>query len=145
MTDDEYATHQRRVAADRERMQMIPLPSGVSMVRIDPSNLSVTPRPRKYRNIPTEVDGITFGSRKEAKRYRELVLLQQSGAIRGLTHHNRYSLVVNGIDIGDYEDDFAYWRDDRLVIEDSKGVRTPVFKMKKQLMLALYAVEVIES
>lgn len=126
MTESQAAAHQARVGA------------GVV------APVAVVEKPRKYNNIPTEVDGILFGSRKEAKRYGELILLQQSGQIRGLSCHDRYSLDVNGVHICDYECDFAYWRGDVRCLEDTKGVRTPAFKLKALLILAIYGVRVIE-
>lgn len=38
----------------------------------------------KYHNIPTEINGIKFDSRKEARRYRHLLTAQEMGVIRDL-------------------------------------------------------------
>lgn len=39
---------------------------------------------RKYRNEPTVSHGITFDSKKEARRYEELLLMLKAGTIRRL-------------------------------------------------------------
>jgi hypothetical protein len=104
--------------------------------------------PRKYRNIPEVIDGMRFASRKEARRYVALKLLQQAGTIQHLEaekRHLRYALVVNGIKIGTYECDFRYVEAGQLVIEDAKGLRTPVYTLKKRLMKALYDIDIYET
>ena len=110
----------------------------------------------KYRNKPTIIDGIRFDSKKEANRYQELKLLEKSGEIRGLRHHNRWPIIVNGAKICDYESDFDYhlrylelgdsygWS---LEIEDVKSEHTrklPVYRLKKKLMLAVHGIEIRE-
>lgn len=100
----------------------------------------------KYHAIPTEVDGVKFASRMEARRYRELLLLQRGGMIRQLTLHPRFPLVVNGIKVGTYVGDFEYL--DVLsglrTVEDAKGVVTPVYRLKRKLVQALYGIEIKE-
>lgn len=49
--------------------------------------------PSKYHATKTVVDGITFDSKKEAKRYAELKLLERAGAIRDLRRQVRYELI----------------------------------------------------
>jgi hypothetical protein len=104
----------------------------------------------KYGAIRTEVDGITFASKAEARRYAELKLMERAGAIKDLTLQPRYPIVVEGVPICTYVADFFYFavRDDgrtwRPVIEDVKGVRTPVFKLKAKLVKALYGITVQE-
>ena len=114
--------------------------------------LLAKPKPSKYRNRKTVVDGIAFDSAKEAKRWCELLLLERAGEIRNLRRQTKYRLDVNGKFIGHYKDDFSYDKDDkRLVIcwrivEDvkSKATRTPVYRLKKRLMLACHAITVTE-
>lgn len=95
----------------------------------------------KYRNIKTVVDGITFDSRKEADRYKQLLLLQRAGVIDHLQLQVPYTLVPkskNGREVK-YIADFVYWdlKNKREVIEDVKGVKTDVYKLKKRLMAEL--------
>ncbi len=99
-------------------------------------------RPAKYRNTPTEVDGFRFASKKEAKRYGELVLLERAGEIVDLRLQPRYPLKVNDILVGTYVGDFTYRDKDAWVTEDAKGMQTPVFKLKAKLFEALYGREI---
>ena len=99
----------------------------------------------KYRNKPTTVGGYRFDSKKEAKRYSELSLLVAASAITHLKVHPKFPITVNGAKCGYYEADFEYL--DRLgnrVIEDAKGFRTPLYKLKKKLVEALYGVTITE-
>lgn len=101
---------------------------------------------RKFGNVPTEVDGIKFASKKEARRYSELRLLERAGEISDLKVQPRYPFTINGFHIATYVADFAY-RDahGRDVVEDVKGGRatqTDVFRLKAKLFHAIYGREV---
>lgn len=98
----------------------------------------------KYRAVPTIVDGIRFASKKEARRWGELMLLYQAGKIGPVELQPEYQLVVNGQLVGKYRADFRYPEDGQLVVEDAKGVRTPVYKLKRKLMLALHGIDIKE-
>ena len=91
---------------------------------------------RKYRNIKTQVDGITFDSKKEADRYIQLKLLVQSGYISQLRLQPDFPLMVNGKKIGKYVADFSYIKNGVKIIEDvkSKATMTPVYRMKKKIL-----------
>jgi hypothetical protein len=110
----------------------------------------------KYGNIPTEVDGYRFDSKKEAAEYQRLKYRQQAGEIRNLVADKkqlRFALVVGGVHICDYEADFTYeeklpgpgsapyWK---RVVSDAKGFKTPEYKIKKKLMLGLMGIEIKE-
>lgn len=101
---------------------------------------------KKYRNSPVVVGGVRFDSRAEAKRWGELQLLAAAGKIVSLERQVRYDFEINGERIGFYKADFRYWdkASNQEVVEDVKGVRTPVFAIKAKLMRALHRVEVIE-
>lgn len=92
----------------------------------------------KYGNKRTEVDGIVFSSKKEARRYGELRMLQVGKVIGNITLQPRYPLVVKGIKVGTYVGDFEYTEGNRVVVEDAKGVQTPVFKLKWKLVRILF-------
>jgi len=48
--------------------------------------------------------------------------------------------------IGSYRADFTYVNEDgQPIVEDVKGFRTPVYRLKKKLMRALYGIEILES
>lgn len=96
-------------------------------------------RPRsKFGAVKTEIDGITFASKAEAKRYGELKLLQRAGLIRDLEVQPKFPLIINGVTVATYIADFAYFEGDARVVEDVKGVRTPVYILKRKLVEALY-------
>lgn len=99
----------------------------------------------KYGNVKTEIDGIEFASRKEAGRYGALKLLQVAGAISDLQIKRRYTLAVNGVRICEYEDDFNYLEKGKRIIEDTKGMRTPLYKLKKKLLKACLGLEIKET
>ncbi len=100
----------------------------------------------KYHNQKTLHNGIQFDSRKEADRYRDLLLLERAGMISHLELQPRYNLIVNGYKLGFYKADFRYEdvATNSIVVEDVKGVRTAVYCLKKKLVKALYGIEIIE-
>ena len=99
----------------------------------------------KYNAVRTVVDGITFASKAEARRYGELKLAQAAGEIYGLALQPKFPLVVNGVKVATYIADFEYFTDGaRRVIEDVKGVRTPVYRLKKKLTEVLHGVTITE-
>jgi len=103
-------------------------------------------KPRKYRNKPQRIDGIYFASTKEARRYGELVLLQNAGVIHGLVCHPRFPLLVFGEEIGEYIADFQYYERGKKVVEDvkSKATRLPLYRWKAKHLKAQYSIEVRE-
>ena len=99
---------------------------------------------RKYRNVPTEVDGIRFASKAEARRYSELKLLQRAGEISDLTCQPAYNLVVNGHKICRYTADFSYLtKAGEPVTEDVKGTIARDFPVKRKLFRALLGREIV--
>lgn len=104
----------------------------------------VQKRRSKYRNVRVVVDGIKFASKREAKRWGELRLLEQAGRIEWLRRQVAYPLEVNGMAVATYVADFVYHDADSEVVEDAKGVRTPEYKLKKRLMLACLGIEIRE-
>ena len=116
----------------------------------------------KYKAVKTTIDGITFDSKREAKRYTELKILEKAGHITHLEFQPVYQITVNGVDICKYKADFRYftvraesnersynskgeWQTPTMtgdkegqIVEDSKGFRTPIYRLKKKLVEALY-------
>ena len=95
-------------------------------------------RGNKYKAVRTEVDGITFDSKREAARYMELMLLQRAGEIERLELQPKYDCIVNGRKICTYRADFRYFTKESSVVEDVKGMKTAVYRLKKKLVEALY-------
>lgn len=80
----------------------------------------------------TVIDGITFASAAEARRYATLALLQKTGKISRLRCHPRYELKVNGRKLTTYVSDFEYRDDDgRLVVEDVKPKNAPIDRLSR--------------
>ena len=105
----------------------------------------VKQRYNKFKNIPTFVDGIRFASKKEAGRYQELKLLEMNDELRNLELQPRFSCIVNGRKVCDYIADFRYFSNNSYIVEDVKGKKTDVYKLKKKLVEALWpGVTIIE-
>jgi hypothetical protein len=102
------------------------------------------PKPSKYNAQPTEVDGIRFASRAEAKRYHQLKAFQEMGRIQNLKLQVPFICEVNRRVVCKYIADFVYVEDGRRVVEDVKGMLTPLYKLKKRLMEACHNVEIRE-
>ena len=102
----------------------------------------------KYHNVRTELDGRTFASIKEAKRWSELRLLEKAGEISKLQVQPRYPIKIGDTLVCTYVADFSYWEghgdDVWQVVEDCKGYRTEVYKLKRKLMLAVWGIEIRE-
>ena len=116
----------------------------------------------KYKAVKTTIDGITFDSKKEAKRYTELKLLEKTGMITHLELQPTYDITINGAKICKYKADFRYftvraennepsynskgeWQTPTMtgqkegqIVEDVKGFKTPIYRLKKKLVEACY-------
>lgn len=99
----------------------------------------------KYGAVRTVVDNITFASKAEAHRYRQLKLLLAGGKITDLEMQKRYKITVNGQLICTYVSDFDYVENGQKVTEDVKGMRTSVYKIKRKLMMAVHGIDIRES
>lgn len=115
----------------------------------------------KYHNEPVTVDGVTFDSLGEHRRWCFLKLMEQAGEISNLRYHVKYTLFPKGtIDIRRfpdgreielrrydrehwYEADFVYVnKKGEEVVEDFKGYETPEFKEKRVMFKALYGKDI---
>lgn len=106
------------------------------------------------RSERTSREGIVFDSKGELARWEELRLLERTGEVRELRRQVVYLLKVGRVKVGTYVADFVYRIPVLLhppggpsmeVVEDFKGVRTPAYRLKKKLMLALYGIEILET
>lgn len=105
----------------------------------------------KYRNKKVYVDGIKFDSAKEAMRYRQLRLLERSGNIKDLQLQvpfelqEKYTINDKKVRAIKYVADFVYIdQDEKTHVEDVKGIRTEVYKMKKKMFEYRYGIEIEE-
>lgn len=105
----------------------------------------------KYHAKKTVVDGITFDSRKEADRYLVLKGMEEDGSIEDLRRQVRYELVpafnVDGKHYRPvwYRADFVYREDGREVVEDVKGMKTDVYRLKSKLFARRYGINIKET
>ena len=99
----------------------------------------------KYGAKATVVDGIRFHSAKEARRYGELILMERAGLISGLELQPQYDLRVNGLLICRYRADFRYEEKGYLIVEDVKGLRTELYKLKCKMMKAIHNIDIRET
>ncbi len=115
-----------------------------SLFFIKKDDALMTRRPRS--SPPQKRVNLKFDSRKEADRYRDLLLLEQAGAISHIELQPKYNLIVNGYKLGFYKADFRHEdvATSTVIVEDVKGVRTAVYQLKKKLVKALYGIEIIE-
>lgn len=101
----------------------------------------------KYRAKKEKVDGITFASRKEASRYRQLKLMEKAQAIQDLQIQVKFPLIPKtkyGREVR-YIADFVYYEQGKMVVEDTKGFKTDVYKLKKRLLAEKYGIEIKET
>ena len=93
----------------------------------------------KYKAVRTETNGIKFPSKKEARRYIELGLLQRAGDIVFFLRQPLF-------DIGGgttYKADFLiFWADGHASFEDVKGYKTTEFIKAKKQVEALYPITI---
>lgn len=99
-------------------------------------------RGSKYGNKKTMAGGKLFDSGKEARRYSELRLLEKSGKISGLKNQVRFLLQPSFVSAGvthrkiEYVADFVYLDSmGDMIVEDTKGFKTELYKLKKKLLL----------
>lgn len=115
----------------------------------------------KYHSKKVIVDGIEFDSKKEANRYCELSLMERAGAITDLERQVKYVLLpaqyapVYDAKTKKWKDkcierecsyyaDFRYVENGTQVVEDTKGFRTPEYRVKKKLMLYIHGIQIKE-
>lgn len=105
----------------------------------------------KYRAKPVVIHGIRFASTKEGRRYQELKLLEKAGEIKWLKLQRPYAVYAADIDSKEHKKLFTYYADfvyeDKggiRHVEDVKGVRTPVYRLKKRIIEAVYGIKIEE-
>lgn len=118
----------------------------------------------KYNARKVAVDGIAFDSVREARRYKELKLMQQAGKISDLRLQVPFELVpalyehsgeiyTKGKRKGQpkrgkcvekaviYKADFVYTENGCQIVEDAKGVPTKDYIIKRKLFKQIYGKE----
>ncbi len=117
----------------------------------------------KYKNKKVTFGGETFDSLKEYRRFCELRLLQRAGKIKDIQRQVKFVLIPTqrepdkigvrgGVKKGRiieqecaYFADFTYTTDTGdYVVEDTKGVRTKDYIIKRKLMLYIHGIRIQE-
>lgn len=92
----------------------------------------------KFSAQAIEIDGIKYPSKAEANRHQQLKLMERARAIKALAYQPKYPLKVNGVTIGHYTPDFAFYDGGRQVCEDVKGIITEAASLRMRLFMAIY-------
>lgn len=116
----------------------------------------------KYHSKKIKADGYVFDSKKEYRRYCELKLLERSGAITDLQRQVKFVLIPaqrepptigkrGGVIKGkllekecSYYADFVYIKNNKKIVEDTKGIRTADYIIKRKLMLHVHNIRIKE-
>jgi len=110
-------------------------------------NLTSKKRQSKYNAQQVCLEnGMRFDSKKEAVRWNQLVLMERAGVIRGLRRQVPF-ILINKSAYGRqivYKADFLYIQDGKEIVEDAKGYRTDVYKLKRRMMAERYGIIVRE-
>lgn len=119
-------------------------------------------RSTKYHNKKVMVDDESFDSKKEYRRWIELKILEDAGVIRNLQRQVKYVLIpaqrepetisqrgrkIPGKVIErevSYYADFVYEMGGEIVVEDTKGIRTDAYIIKRKLLLERYGIRIRE-
>lgn len=110
----------------------------------------------KFNAQKVDLDGMTFDSKKEHRRYIELKAMQQRGEIFGLEHHTKFELAPKIKLEGEkrakpalrYFADFTYYiSTGEYIVEDVKSAATrklASYRTKKHLMKTVFNINVRE-
>lgn len=98
----------------------------------------------KYRAQPVVTDEGRFASKKEYADWCALKLREKAGLISRLERQVKFPLSVNAQLVTTFIADAVFFENGKRVVVDSKGVQTPVYRLKKKLMRALLNIEVQE-
>lgn len=100
----------------------------------------------KYGARKTVVDGIRFDSKREAERWCELCIMANAGDIQSLQRQVRFEILpkTDKYRARYYVADFVYRRNGQLIVEDSKGARTDIYKLKRAMFYQRYGIEIRE-
>ena len=100
------------------------------------------------KKVTDPVTGEVFDSKKEYYRWCELKLMERAGKISDLQRQVKYELIPkqNGERACTYVADFVYIDSDgNTVVEDTKGVRTDAYRIKRKLMLFVHGIKIKET
>lgn len=135
----------------------------VTQQDVNRRTLKQQPKPSKYRNVATVVNGIRFDSKREAERYSELLMRERAGEIRHLLLQVPFGLFCPTSRLGvyatvsEYVADFEYDEPSDAprspgapvewvrVVEDAKGKKTREYELKKKWLYLQEGIEIRET
>jgi hypothetical protein len=95
----------------------------------------------KYHAQSVEIDNIKFASKKEGRRYQELKALQYLGEVKFFLRQTPFHLPGKT----QYRLDFmVFWTNGNVTFEDTKGMRTQMYKLKKRQVEEIYPIKILE-
>ena len=95
----------------------------------------------KFKAVRSESDGFKFASKKELRRYLELKMLRQAGEVSFFQMQTPWHLPGSVKYLLDFQ---VYWSNGDITFEDAKGMRTPMYILKKKQVEALYPITITE-
>lgn len=121
----------------------------------------------KYHSKKITANGMTFDSKKELRRYNELLQLQKAGVIHNLQRQVKFELIPTQVEIYErysektgkrlkdgsrtLEKSVNYWADfvyrdgaGKMIVEDTKGFLTKEYIIKRKLMLYIHGIAIKE-
>lgn len=116
----------------------------------------------KYHAKKVTVNGVTYDSKKEMRRHLQLLDMERAGDITDLQRQVKFVLIPaqrepdtigsrGGVKKGRlierecaYVADFVYNQNGKRVVEDTKGVRTKDYIIKRKLMLWVHSIRIKE-
>jgi len=108
-------------------------------------------RANKYNAKKVVIEGHTFDSQKEGRRYNELRLLERAGEIRNLELKPVFPIVINGKKVkmkngrvAKYTADFSYFEGEERVVEEVKGFRVRDYPLRCAVVEAIYNIKIRE-
>jgi hypothetical protein len=144
---EEYQALQDRINAGVKRKSIVPV-----QLEEQAKAIKSDGRRNKYGAIRTELCGLKFDSKAEAKRYAQLKAMEAAGQISELQLQVRIPLLPAQDTNGrkekpvDYICDFVYVRDGKMIHEDTKSsaTKTPAFILKRKLCLYFHGIVIRE-
>lgn len=105
----------------------------------------------KYGNNKVVLDGMTFDSQKEARRWTQLKMFERIGEITGLRRQVAFDLIpsqrgaIRSERPVKYVADFVYFdKSGSMIVEDVKGLKTREYIIKRKLMKYINGIEIVE-
>ena len=118
------------------------------------AQLAAAMKPRKRGRFPVApkaertVDGVVFASKREARRYSELKLMERAGEITHLELQPEFKVMISGHLLCKFKADFRYFRNGERIVEDVKSSGTAkdaAYRLRKRAAELAYFIQVQET